>query len=222
MSVNSINGYSNPYSLADILTDKNNQEEEFGLNSLSAATNKAFASAKKAYGSNMFSSEGQAAIQRALEEITPDANGRITFRMITQHKQELEEDFTTLVKAGLLLSGADPDMEFKLVANSDGTMSVLCDDPEQKKLIEDFFAANEELEDQFMYIQALGNMERAQQSATAQSHRLYNTAAKAGLQQQAMETFFSEMMNAGVGYSSIMAEFGLENTDYFVGANYYV
>ena len=171
---------------------------------------------------NMQSAEGSAAIQKALGEITPDSNGRITFRMVSEHRKELEEEFTTLVKAGLMLSGADPEVEFKLVANSDGTMSVQCDDPEQKKIIEEFFAANEELEEQFMYIQALGNMERAQQSATAQTHRLYNEATKAGLQQQAMEAFFTDMMNSGIGYSSIMAEFGLEDADYFVGANYYV
>ncbi|MDL2307718.1 hypothetical protein LJC48_06835, partial [Desulfovibrio sp. OttesenSCG-928-C06] len=209
MSVNSISGYSNPYSLADILTDKN-QEEFTGTSSLSASASRTLASAQKAYGMSMQSPEGSAAIKRALSEITPDSDGRITFKMITEHKEQLEAEFTTLVKAGLLLAGADPDVEFKLVANTDGTMSVICNDAEQKQLIEDFFAENEELEEQFMYIQALGNMERAQQSATAQTHRMYNQATLAGLQSQALEVFFSDMMGSGVGYSSIMAEFGQE------------
>lgn len=220
MSISSINGYSN-LSLVDFLTKNTDETENEQLSELSLLTTTATAAAKNAYSAAMQSTEGMDAIKRAIQEIAPDG-GRVTFSMISDYRAELEEELTTLVKAGLLMAGADVNVEFKMLLNSSGEFEIQCDDPEQKALIEKFFAENEELVDQFEYIQALGNMERAQNSSTASSHRFYLDGVKSGLQSQAMDTFFTDMFSSGqVGYSSILADFG-EDTEYFVGANYYV
>jgi predicted unusual protein kinase regulating ubiquinone biosynthesis (AarF/ABC1/UbiB family) len=226
MSINSINQYTYGISLTDFLTGSTDEEESSKLNSagsgssLSAVNKKAYAGA---YGASMQSEAGMAVIKQALEEIEPDSSGRITFNMIKEHRAELEENFTTMVKAGLLVSGVDQNVEFQLISTPEGEMQVQCDNPEQKAQIESFFKTIPELKDQFLYIQALGNMERAQTSATATTHRLNAQATKAGLQSQAMETFFNDIFSSGMGYSSLLANFDSEETaDYFVGANYFV
>ncbi|MDR2892199.1 MAG: hypothetical protein LBV80_03820 [Deltaproteobacteria bacterium] len=222
MSIGSINNYGMNMSLVDFMTNdpaKNSETEELNQASLIGRN----VAARQAYGSNRQSAIGLEAINRALSEIQPNSNGAITFKMITEHQAQREEEFTTLIKAGLLAYGADPEVEFQMVATPEGEIQINCNDPEQKKIIEQFFEDNPELKEDFLYIQALGNMDRAQQSATATSHRNYLEGTKSGLQSQAMEAFFNNMFTSGsVGYSSIMAEFGLENADYFMGANYFV
>jgi hypothetical protein len=226
MSINSINQYTYGMNLTDVLTTGNKNEENTELNSLSAGSSLSAVNKKKygVYGASMQSETGMAAIKQALEEIEPDSSGRITFNMINEHRAELEENFTTTVKAGLLLSGADENVEFTMIATPEGEMQIQCSDPEQKARVEQFFAAIPELKDQFLYIQALGNMERAQSSATATTHRLNALATKAGLQSQAMETFFKDIFSSGMGYSSLLANFDSseDTADYFVGANYFV
>ncbi|MDR1241426.1 MAG: hypothetical protein LBM00_01370 [Deltaproteobacteria bacterium] len=225
MSINSINQYTYGLTLTDFLsngdgTDKNSRADSLGAAGSLAAVNKKLYGA---YGANMQSEAGMAAIQKALGEITPDGSGRITFKMINEHRAELEENFTTMVKAGLLLSGADENVEFQIIATPEGDMQIQCADPEQKTRIEQFFADVPELQEQFLYIQALGNMERARASATASTHRLNAQATEAGLQSQAMEVFFNDIFSSGVGYSSLLADFDSgESADYFVGANYFV
>ena len=222
MSINSINSYGINMSLVDYMNANSSTGETDSLNSSSSLGRNS--AAKQAYGSSMQSAEGMAAIKKALGEISPNSSGAITFKMIGEYRAQKEEEFTSLVKGALLLVyGADEDVEFQLVATPEGEMQINCDDPEQKKIIEQLFEDNPDLVEEFLHLQALGNMERAQQSATASTHRNYLEGTKAGLQTQAMETFFNDMFSSGsVGYSSIMAEFGLEDADYFMGANYYV
>jgi hypothetical protein len=224
MSVTSINQYAYGLSLADFLsgnakTTENGESTGLGSSASLAAANKKIG----AYGAGVQSAAGMAAIKQALEEIEPDSSGRITFKMISEHRAKLEEDFTALVKAGLLLSGVDEQVEFKIVATPEGDMQIQCADPEQQARIEQFFKNVPELKEEFLYIQALGNMEKAQSSATASTHRLNTQAAKTGLQSQAMEIFFQDIFSSGLGYSSLLADFDSgEDAEYFVGANYFV
>jgi hypothetical protein len=225
MSVTSISQYTYGLSLADFLNGSDKTAENSSSGSLGSSSSLAAASKKiyETYGAGTQSASGMAAIRQALEEIEPDSSGRITFKMISEHRARLEEDFTALVKAGLLLDGVDEQVEFKLVATAEGDMQIQCADPEQQAKIEQFFKNVPELEEEFLYIQALGNMEKARASATASTHRLNAQAAKTGLQSQAMEIFFQDIFSSGLGYSSLLADFDSGgNADYLVGANYFV
>lgn len=232
MSVNSVNQYTYGMTLADLLyKDKTAAGDEladkYGLNS---ATNQSSASNVNrtsyanlgTYGA-IHSAEGIEAMKKAISEIQADGNGRVTFKMIQEYCAELEQNFEKGMRAAVSLAGVPEDVEFKLVANSKGEVEVQCDDPACKAIIEEVLKEIPALEDEFKYIQALKNADKAQSSATASQHRLSLQATKAGLQQQAMEQFLTDVFSSGqIGYSSLLADFGTEGTDYFMGANYFV
>ncbi|MDR1124605.1 MAG: hypothetical protein LBM64_00870 [Deltaproteobacteria bacterium] len=232
MSVNSVNQYTYVMTLADLLYQSKTGEtdelaEKYGLSSStgqSAATGLGRTSYANlgSYGA-IQSADGVEAIKKAVSELEADGNGRITFKMIQEYCSELEQNFEKGMRAAVSLAGVPDEVEFKLVANSKGEVEVQCDDPAAKAVIEEVLKEIPALEDEFKYIQALKNADKAQSSATASQHRLSLQATRAGLQQQAMEQFLTDIFSSGeIGYSSLLADFGAEGTDYFVGANYFV
>lgn len=232
MSVNSVNQYTYGMTLADLLYQNktaagDDLADQYGLNSTNNQSsannlNKTSYANLGTYGS-IHSAEGIEAMKKAVSEIQADGNGRVTFKMIQQHCAELEQNFEKGMRAAAKLAGVPDDVEFKLVANSKGEVEVQCDDPTSKAILEEVLKEIPALEEEFKYIQALKNADKAQNSATASQHRLSLQATKAGLQQQAMDQFLTDIFSSGeIGYSSLMAEFGLEDTNYFMGANYFV
>lgn len=232
MSVNSVNQYTYGLTLADLLYQNKNTEtdelnEKYGLNSTSSQStavnlNKTSYASLGNYGA-IQSSEGIEAMKKAISEIQGDGNGRVTFKMIQEYCAELEQNFEKGMRAAASLAGVPEDVNFKLVANAKGEVEVQCDDPASKAVLEEVLKEIPALEEEFKYIQALKNAGKAQSSATASQHRLSLEATMAGLQQQAMETFLTEIFSSGeMGYSSLLADFGSEGTDYFMGANYFV
>lgn len=214
MNINSTNGL---YTQQFYQNHLNKSGEENGASSLSVRNQ-----TQKAYGSSFNSTVGQAAIHRALDEIEPNSYGKITFSMISSHREDLEKTFSAKVEAGLLQAGVDKDAEFRLVATSDGKMEVYCDDPDTKKQIEDFFSKNSKLKDDFFYIQALGNMERAGQLTQGTGGANQVKGVQAGLQAQAMQAFFSAAFANSGNYNSMIGNFTESGAEYFMGANYRV
>lgn len=220
MSIDGINSYNYNPTLADYLNQAENKNSDvFGT---SSEYTRSLNAVKNYYNTPTKSQAGSEALSRALKEITPNASGRITFQMIEQHHAELKEEFTMAVRGALRQKELPEDTEFRLVSNSDGKIEVICDDPEAKKVIEELFAENEALTEQFHYIQALGNLDRAQLNVSPEHMNMNKQAFKAGLQAQAWQTFFEASMESGNGYSSLMADFGLDSASYLLGANFTV
>jgi hypothetical protein len=193
-------------------------------NLLASAQNR---KAQSAYdgGGRASSTIGQAALQRALSEME-GSGGKITFKQIMEHKDRLELEFTVNLRAELLKVGVPLETEFSLSMDRDGKISVLCDDPVMREKIQKFLADNPKMCEQFGYIQALSNLERAQQSpASAMSIWKDVRSSTAGLQTQAIEAFFGAAINSGMDYSGIMANFapgGNSKASFFTGLNFTV
>jgi hypothetical protein len=165
--------------------------------------------AQSAYGGGgATSSIGQAALNRALSEMSGDG-GKVTFRQVAAHRESLEVEFTVELRAALLKAGVTLETEFALNMNADGKIDVICDDPVAKEKIQKFLAENPKYCDKFGYIQALSNLERARQSPISSMEVWRDVrSVTAELQTQAMEAFFGAAMNSGMEYSSILANFG--------------
>jgi len=190
---------------------------------LSSAQNK---KAQSAYDGNRASSAiGQAALQRALSEME-GSGGKITFKQIMEHKEKLELEFTVNLYAELFKQGVPLETEFSLSMDKNGKISVLCDDPIMKEKIEKFLADNPKMCEQFGYIQALSNLERAQQSpASTMSIWRDVRSSTAELQSQAIEAFFGAAIDSGMDYSGIMANFapsGNSKAVFYTGLNFKV
>ena len=117
--------------------------------------------------------------------------------------------------------------EFSISMNADGAIDVICDDAAAKEKIQKYLADNPKVCEQFGYIQALSNLERARQSpagSMAAWQEVRNT--KAELQTQAVEAFFNAAANTGMDYSSILANFagGGESApaSFYTGLNFTV
>ncbi len=176
--------------------------------------------AQNAYGSGLSSAIGQAALKRALSEM--GASGKVTFDDISAYQEELETKFGLTMRIDLAKQGVSPDTEFTLNIASDGKITVSCDDPVAKEKIEKYLADNPKMCEQFGYIQALANLERAKQSPAAVQQDLKST--KQALQAQAIEMFFGAAMESGMNFSSMLASFGADSdtASYYTGVDYTV
>lgn len=182
--------------------------------------------AQSAYGvgAGMSSDIGQAALNKALSEIKTET-GKVTFKDVEEHRKNLEEEFSATVRLALMEHGVYLDVDFSLTMTADGNIHVKCDDALVREKIEKYLKDNPKVCEQFGYIQALSNLNRARQSSPAglQGGRI----AKAGMQAQAMEAFFGEAMNAGMNYAALMAEFGqgigiTESASFYAGLDFTV
>ena len=190
---------------------------------LSSAQNK---KAQSAYsGGGATTAIGQAALQRALSEMD-SSNGRITFKQIGEHREKLELEFTITLRAELFKLGVPLEAEFSLNMDKDGKIDVLCDDPIIREKIQKFLADNPKICEQFGYIQALSNLERAQQSpasGTVAWQQVRNSAT--ALQVQALEAFFGAALNSGMDYAGTLASFGPgagTKASFYTGLNFTV
>jgi hypothetical protein len=213
MAVANVNKETGALSLVDLMQEARAASQATSGGTL-ASSNALLSSvqnrkAQSAYdGGRASSAVGQAALQRALSEMD-GSGGRITFRQITEHKEKLELEFTVMLRAELLKVGVPLETEFSLSMDRDGKISVLCDDPIAREKIQKFLADNPKVCEQFGYIQALSNLERAQQSpAGAMTIWRDVRSSTAELQTQAIEAFFGAAIDSGMDYSAILANFG--------------
>ena len=213
-------------SLVDYLIKR--EEESTGLNGTNTAAENLLKSVRKnkqaqdAYGgAGLSSSVGQAALKRALSEMGA-SGGKVTFADIAAYQKQLETTFSVELRVALAAKGVSPETEFTLNISSDGVVSVNCDDPVAKEKIEKYLEDNPKVCEQFGYIQALANLDRARQSQAAVRQDMKNT--KAELQASAIESFFGNALNSGMNFSSMLASFGAGGNEasYYTGVDYLV
>ena len=213
-------------SLVDYLIKR--EEEANGLDGGNAAAENLLSSvrrnkqAQNAYGgAGLASSVGQAALKRALSEMGV-SGGKVTFADIAAYQEQLETTFSAGLRVALAEQGVSPDTEFTLNISSDGVVSVSCDDAVAKEKIEKYLEDNPKVCEQFGYIQALANLDRARQSPAAVRQDMRNI--KAELQASAIEAFFSNALNSGMNFSSMLASFGAGGSEasYYTGVDYLV
>jgi hypothetical protein len=179
--------------------------------------------AKGVYGgSSLASPVAQAAVQRAMEELRAQGKDRVSFSEIAQYRQQMEEEFSLRVRLDLHDRGPPPETSYTLHLSSEGTVSVACDDPWAKDLINRYLSESPQTCEQFGYIQALANVDRARQSPAAISASLRD--AKVELQTSVVAAFTSEALNSGLmDYAAILADFqSSAATRFYTGLSYTV
>ena len=180
--------------------------------------------AKNSYASGGISSDiGKAALNRALSEMQGKVDGAVTFDKIYEYQNYLELKFTVDVKMEMSKRGVDEDQEFTIAMNAQGEVSVACDDPRTKELVLEYLKENPSRCDEFGYIQALGNLKRAQQTAVWPGTQM----SKAEIVTSAIEAMFDETLNSGaMDFSSLTAKFnGLaqsHDVKFYTGLSYSV
>ena len=215
-------------SLVDYLTDKQEGSSLLTTSYTASSADKllndsrATKRAQNAYGSGGLSSSiGQAALKRALSEMGA-SGGKVTFADIAAYQKELETSFSASVRVDLAKLGVSPETEFTLNISAEGAISVDCDDQVAKEKIEKYLSDNPKVCEQFGYIQALANLDRARQSPAAVRQDMRNT--KAELQASAIESFFGNALSSGMNFSSMLASFGSNGSEasYYTGVDYLV
>ncbi len=223
MSISSINPYGSQY-LSGNSASGAEKPSSGAQETVSASSSRAAASvrnkAAQAYGAGMTSTVGQAAVKRAISEIQQlGGSDRVTFDMIREHREKLEKELSVLISGGLMLEGVDPETEFTLVATPEGAIEVNCADQAQKEKIEKFLEENPKVGEQFLYVQALGNLERAQASSGSIRNWSAMRDTKMQLESQAIEMFFAAAQESGMGFASLVGEFSGEGGSFMLGAD---
>ncbi len=175
-------------------------------NLINSANTAAAKKANSAYNCGVNSAVGQAALSRAIAEMQSKMDGPITFSKIAQYQKDLEAEFSANVRVALVKAGVDPSVEFTLTLSPEGAIQVDTDDPLAKEAIQKFLKDNPKVCEDFGYIQALANLERARQSSPVTSLQgLRDT--KATIQASAVEAFFGQASASGMNYASVLANF---------------
>jgi len=213
MAISGIQSGISSLSLADLLSqDKDEDNSILNSSAVWASSNQMLTGlqnkkAQSAYGGNASSSVGQAALRRALSEM--QSSGKVTFADVAAYQANLEEQFSAKVRLDLLERGVSLETEFTLSMSAEGNIQVQCDDAVAKEKIQKYLEETPKMCEQFGYIQALANLERARQTAQG-SMAVFAQAknATAEFQSSAIESFFGDAMNSGMNYASVMAQFG--------------
>lgn len=177
-----------------------------------------------AYSSGGITSDiGKAALNRALKEMQGKVDGTVTFDKIYEYQNYLELKFTVDVKMEMNKRGVDEDQEFTIAMNAQGEISVACEDPVTQELVLEYLKNTPSKCEEFGYIQALGNLKRAQQTAVWPGTQM----SKAEIVTSAIETMFDETLNSGaMDFSSLTAQFnGLSQSSdvrFYTGLSYSV
>ncbi len=211
-----IYGGAGSLSLADLLAEAREENSILDTSATAASAERLLAEkassrkrAKGAYESiSPVSGIGQAALSRALSEMGA-LGGKVTFSDIAVYGKKLEESFSAQVRLDLAKLDVPPDKEFTLTMTSEGRIQVDCDSQADKEKIQRYLESNPKICEQFGYIQALANLDRARQSPAAHSlawRQMKNAGAE--LQTQAVEAFFSASLSSGMNYGSLLASFG--------------
>ena len=206
----------NAYSMYNELFGKNT--ETAGTNAGSASSGNYAASSGSSAASGLLTPEGRAELGRALANMRKEGFTSFTWDDIEKYRKALEADFTKAVKADLAEMGVDPDIQFTLVMDAYGQVSVVSNHPD-KAYIEEYLKDNPEMVDTFKHIQALSNLKRSQQRAAVQGNN-FAKDMKASLQAEAVQAFFATTDNGGMDYFSQIANFGSNDaTSWLLGLN---
>jgi hypothetical protein len=193
-------------------------QEKTGAQELaSSGARSASQRAKEAYGgAGLASPVVRAAVQRAMQELGARGGDRVTFKEIAQYREEAEEEFSLRVRLELNDLGLPPETAYTLRLSSEGSISVACDDPAARDLINRYLAESPETCEQFGYIQALTNVDKAGRNPAAISASLHE--AKASLRASVVEAFSAGALDAGLlDYASILADFQPSEVRFYTG-----
>lgn len=222
-SVNGINQTS--YALLDAYTPLAESTNAPGQDSLAKARAQLEASQKKVQSNSSQRNTrelGQAALRRALEEMSDSVNPPITGAKVRQYQKDLEESFAVKVRLDVMKLGVSKETEFSLTQSPEGLIQVNCKDPAAKATIEEYLESNPKVGETFGYIQALANYDKARQNPMAQQWSELKDM-KTEIQTSAIEAFFSDALNSFANYSPLTAGFGQNGAaSYFTGLNYTV
>ncbi|MCL1915837.1 MAG: hypothetical protein FWG17_03920 [Desulfovibrionaceae bacterium] len=216
MSVQNIN--ANSASLTDYLLPSKEKDENSVSGADALLSRNARNNALSAYGGNMLSGPGQTAMQRAVQELRETQGGPVTFAMVREYREEMENSFTLLMQASIYALGLEESQDFFLSASQEGRIEVSSSDPILREMVTALLAENPKLGEQFLYIQALGNIEKTSQASTPLMAR---QSAKANLGMQSVDIFIKAAASQGFGYSSLLGLYDGSSGDlsYFLGAN---
>ncbi len=170
-----------------------------------------------------FSTRTQKALSEAIANIRSQSKERITFETIESYRQTMEAQFSDNLRAALKEKGVDPNIEFKLVADADGKVSVVSDHKD-KAMVEKYLADNPKVTEQFLHIQALSNVQRTAENSLATATGSSVAQIRKQLQAQAVEAYFSVMEDTDSSFASQIANFSSDGSQasYMLGLNYSV
>lgn len=86
--------------------------------------------------------------------------GKVTYNKLLAHKEEISSSFQETVKQGLQELGVNPDADFRLSLDDDGTIKVSSNHKDKAK-IEQFFKENPQLAETYNQIQTLNQVEES-------------------------------------------------------------
>lgn len=199
-------GYATAKTLTDYLSETGTQES--GSAQTPARTAKR--NMQSYANAGITSDIGKAALNRALSEMQGKVDGTITFDKIYEYQKYLEAKFTVELKMEMTSRGVDPDQEFTIAIDTEGAISVECDDPDTKQAVQEYLDKNPKVCEEFGYIQALGNLQRAQQSSVWPGLR----NVKSEIVASAIEAMFDETLASGtMDFAALTAKFNGSGTN---------
>ncbi len=206
-------GYGTTISLADSATAKEGKKTAAAAYADRMAARRA-GSDGTAQNAGTSAEVVQAALKKAVQELSEKEGGRITFTKIADYRKDLEKTFSQKVRDGLKEAGLPKDTVFTLSLSKEGSIQVQCDNEDSKAVIEEYLSKNRKLCEEFGYIQALGSVERADSLAAARGG-FSLSKSRAEIQASAVEAFFSTSLKSGFSPSSLTAAFGLDDSAAF-------
>lgn len=224
--LNGLNGTSWA-KIEELLAEQNKQNSE-AVNSpygnLSSKVNSTVKNARNQYDQPSVTSEvAQAALKKALAELQAQGEEFISFSKIANYQKELEENLSLTMRMDLFELGVPLETDFTMKLSADGQISVICDDPAAKQAIEKYLSGNPKVCEQFGYIQALANVERARQSPFTIGTAMRDVQAQ--LQASAVAAFMSGALDSGLAnYVDMMASFdgSSDSVKFYAGLNFKV
>ena len=193
MSVNSIytSSYASISTLFQGLTSGSTSTDTAATQQAQHSTTVTSSSASKLsslYAGNSGTAQGlAAAVKAAMDDMNLSSTDKISFQTLMEYRDQLMSGFTEQVRTDLREAGVNEDVEFRLVSTQDGTgVQVLCDNADDKTIIEQYFTDNPDMVEQFEKLQGLSKMEE-----TRKSQRIDVKSIQSRIQLESMTTWFS-------------------------------
>jgi hypothetical protein len=167
------------------------------------------------YSSGLMSAEGRKQLGKTFAAMKEEGYTDFTFEGIERYRTIKELEFSRKVKEDLHTIGVAEDIEFRLVADTNGNIQVITDHAD-KAIVEKYIADNPDVADDIRNIQALSNLKRVTQNAQVRNQEDM-IQLKKSLQAEAVEAFFAMNDNNGKDWFSQIAAFdGSEDSARFM------
>ena len=119
----------------------------------------------------------------------PQSGGKLTFQDVLDYRDQLREDFEAQAKADLEALGVDTDLDFTLSYDAD-TNTVTADSGHpDKKVIDWYFANNEEMTEAFAQVVTYSNLAKPAETSVSAEQMVHQ------LQLDTMSAWFSDNLS---------------------------